>query len=72
MPFDCQGCKRTDLQQQAGRYEGKPVHGWGGVMICNLCREWGIVGLPPKLAAHLKAAGVTLQYRQDGSVHVPE
>jgi len=69
--YDCQGCDRTDLQL-ADRYEGRPVGAWGKVMICSLCREWGIAVLPSKLETHLKSLGVTLQHREDGSVHVPE
>jgi hypothetical protein len=73
MTFDCEGCDRKGLHCAAGRYEGRPVQSWGRRMICNVCREWGIVpGSAPALEAWLKGAGIPLDFNQDGSIRVPE
>lgn len=71
MSFTCEGCGGTDLQNENGRYEGRPVRSWGQIMICNLCREWGIVLPKPILEAHLAKLAVSLNYNEDGSLIVP-
>ncbi len=69
--YDCDGCERTGLQAVAGAYEIKKCKVWDGMMICQLCRDNGIVEPKPKLRSFLEKSKIKVQHNEDGSIIVP-
>ena len=66
---------RHQFQEGMHVYEGRPVHAWGGVMVCNQCASSNWDGLVPSqyphLVAHLKDKGLPVDLNANGFIRMP-
>lgn len=62
----------------AGHYPIAPVRGWGGLMLCNICRNGNerriLAGVPTSshLEAAIRARGIEPCYDDEGFLIVPD
>lgn len=71
MTLTCDGCGRSDLQNERGIYQGRTCYTWAGKFICTECRSSGIRNPPDSLKQFFDIAGVRLEFNKDGSIIVP-
>ena len=69
----CVGAERVQLG--LGRYSGRAVPQWGGLIICRQC-EWinldGIVvATHPDLQPRIEAAGGEVTFNREGHIAIP-
>lgn len=71
----CFLCRRR-FQHGMHVYDGRPIHAWGGVMVCTTCCDANWDGVVPSsyphLIQHLRSIGVEPNLNEEGFIVMPD
>jgi hypothetical protein len=71
----CGVCSR-EFDFSRGRYDGRPVKAWKGMMVCDTCIKCNHDGIVPRTYPHLipklEMMGIEVTLNDRGFLNIPE